>query len=74
MNMSPKFKEKQFKCWSWLFTLEVVSNVRNARISKAGIAFDNLRYLWRQKDTSLSLECRIYKSTVGAVLLYDSEV
>ena len=45
----------------------------DARISKARIAFANLRHLWRQKGISLSLKGRVYKTTVRAVLLYGSE-
>ena len=44
------------------------------RMSKARIAFVNLRHLWRQKGISLSLKGRVYKTTVRAVfLLYGSE-
>ena len=50
-----------------------LSNEIDARISKARIAFANLRHLWRQKGISLSLKGRVYKTTVRAVLLYGSE-
>ena len=50
-----------------------VSDEIDARISKARIAFANLRHLWRQKGISLSLKGRVYKTTVRAVLLYGSE-
>jgi hypothetical protein len=50
----------------------VTDEVR-ARISKARIAFANLRHLWRQKGMSLELKGRVYKATVRAVLLYTSE-
>ena len=50
-----------------------LSNEIDARISKARIAFANLRHLWRQKGISLSLKVRVYKTTVRAVLLYGSE-
>ena len=50
-----------------------ISNEIDARISKARIAFANLRHLWRQKGISLSLNGRVYKITVRAVLLYGSE-
>lgn len=45
----------------------------DARISKARIAFANLRHLWRQKGISLGLKGRVYMTTVRAVLLYGSE-
>ena len=50
-----------------------ISNETDTRISKARIAFANLRHLWRQKGISLSLKGRVYKTTVRAVLLYGSE-
>ena len=50
-----------------------LSNEIDARISKARIAFANLRHLWRQKGISLSLKVRVYKTAVRAVLLYGSE-
>ena len=50
-----------------------LSNEIDARISKARIAFANLRHLWRQKSISLSLKGRAYKTTVRAVLLCGSE-
>ena len=50
-----------------------ISNESDARISKARIAFANLRNLWRQKCISLSLKDRVYTTTVRAVLLYGSE-
>jgi hypothetical protein len=43
------------------------------RISKARIAFANLRHLWRQKGISLGLKGRVYQTTVRAVLLYGCE-
>ena len=50
-----------------------VSDETDARISKARIAFANLRHRWRQKGISLSLKGRAYKTTVWAVLLYGNE-
>jgi len=50
-----------------------VANEVDARISKARVAFANLRHLWRQKGISLSLKGRVYGTTVRAVLLYGSE-
>ena len=50
-----------------------LSNEIDARISKARIAFANLRHFWRQKFISLSLKGRVYKTTIRAVLLYGSE-
>ena len=50
-----------------------LSNEIDARISKARIAFANLRHLWRQKGIRLSLKGRMYKTTVRAVSLYGSE-
>ena len=50
-----------------------ISNEIDVRISKARIAFANARHLWSQKGISLSLKGRVYKTTVRAVLLYDSE-
>jgi hypothetical protein len=44
-----------------------------SRISKARVAFANLRHLWRQNGISLSLKGRIYRATVRAVLLYGCE-
>ncbi|KER27270.1 hypothetical protein T265_05673 [Opisthorchis viverrini] len=35
----------------------------SARISKARIAFANLRHLWRQNGTSLDLKGRVYQAT-----------
>jgi hypothetical protein len=50
-----------------------VTDEISARISKARIAFANLRHLWRQKGISLGLKGRVYQTTVRAVLLYGSE-
>jgi hypothetical protein len=50
-----------------------VTDEVSARISKARIAFANLRHLWRQKGLSLGLKGRVYQATVRAVLLYGSE-
>ena len=43
------------------------------RISKARLAFDALRHLWRRRVIRLDLKGRIYCATVRAVLLYGSE-
>jgi hypothetical protein len=50
-----------------------VTDEVEARVSKARIAFANLRHLWRQKGLSLGLKGRVYNATVRAVLLYGSE-
>ena len=44
-----------------------------ARISKARLAFANLRHLWRQRNISLSVKGRVYNAAVRSVLLYGSE-
>ncbi|CAH8590969.1 unnamed protein product [Dicrocoelium dendriticum] len=43
------------------------------RISRAGLAFPRLRYLWRRHDIRLSIKGWIYCATVRAVLLYGCE-
>jgi len=50
-----------------------VSDEINARITKARLAFSNLRHLWRQKGVSLELKARVYNTTVRPVLLYGCE-
>ena len=43
------------------------------RIVKAGATYASLRHLWRQKGISLAVKTKVYKVTVGAVLLYGCE-
>jgi hypothetical protein len=43
------------------------------RITKARLAFANLRHLWRRRDIRLSIKGRVYNATVRAVLLYGCE-
>jgi hypothetical protein len=50
-----------------------VADEVSARISKARIAFANLRHLWRQNGISLGLKGRVYQATVRSVLLYGCE-
>ena len=43
------------------------------RLAKAGLAFANLRHLWRRRDVSLATKGRVYNAVVRAVLLYGCE-
>lgn len=43
------------------------------RITKARLAFTNLKHLWRRRDVSLKLKGRVYNATVRAALLYVCE-
>ncbi|CAI2738759.1 unnamed protein product, partial [Dicrocoelium dendriticum] len=45
----------------------------SSRIAKARPTFLNLRHLWRQKEVSVRLKDRVYKTTMKTVLLYGSE-
>jgi exonuclease III len=51
----------------------VVGNEVDLRISKARLAFVNLRHLWRRRDIRLSLKGRVYSASVRSVLLYGCE-
>ena len=43
------------------------------RMSKARVAFCNLRHLWRRRDVSLIVKGRVCNAAVSPVLLYASE-
>lgn len=46
-----------------------IQNEVSSRIQKTRLAFATLRHLWRQRDTRLSINGRVYTATVGSVLL-----